>query len=630
MNRDLPPELWLEILSYLPPDTLSTKLIGVSRYLFEAGMNEVYEEFCVGIPTMRFEKCVHQLQYESVAKRVKKVHVSASFKLFRDTSTGGEETSSGTDYHQPHQHYHYHHLPGPAGHVPPAAARARAPGGPVVGRRLRNMISSSSISLRPRSSYATLTGDDSLDGPSGAGTNASANASTAGSGSARSSDVDLGNSLRSDSSMPELLSVALHRLGQCPNLQEVTIEAIGDSEQPTVNPLYARFVTELFAAVYRRGHTTRAKATVAAAATATSIRTLNVDVDLYNWRNKSRLDYTMFSTLPTGVFYFKALKELNISLEISVRPDTVTGRIGEQKSCIEQLREVLFEARNRLESLIIRMRTENDLPCDIADIFPSMTMMSITFPALKKLRIHSDLYGMNIIRSKTVANFLTLCATNLESLTLLEGKGYSDEWTMAANELKRRRLAEIWEEVLAIGKPMSQLKELEVSLSAVELDVFVRVLEAGLVSGLRKLVLTPLDSYALPFEVFSRIIEAIGKGGGSGVLEDIQVFAQSLSPSHLEMLQNRFPRLKRVYLIYGQLSTKPDGKTDDDASTDGTTDTERSTDEETADAIFAAFQVSAHLDWRNRDVRFEEVEFDPRFQGNPHKELQRRIQVYAC
>lgn len=39
---DLPIELWIEVLSYLPPDCIR-KVIGVNRYLFERGMDNIYE-----------------------------------------------------------------------------------------------------------------------------------------------------------------------------------------------------------------------------------------------------------------------------------------------------------------------------------------------------------------------------------------------------------------------------------------------------------------------------------------------------------------------------------------------------------------------------------------------------------
>jgi len=40
---DLPLEIWLEILSYLPRGFV-WRMIGINRLLFELGMNEIYKE----------------------------------------------------------------------------------------------------------------------------------------------------------------------------------------------------------------------------------------------------------------------------------------------------------------------------------------------------------------------------------------------------------------------------------------------------------------------------------------------------------------------------------------------------------------------------------------------------------
>jgi hypothetical protein len=42
-THDLPPELWVEIVSYLPKGSV-WKMIGINRLLFELGMTELYEE----------------------------------------------------------------------------------------------------------------------------------------------------------------------------------------------------------------------------------------------------------------------------------------------------------------------------------------------------------------------------------------------------------------------------------------------------------------------------------------------------------------------------------------------------------------------------------------------------------
>lgn len=42
-SSDLPVELWLKILTYLPRSALP-KMIGVNRTLFELALNDMYEE----------------------------------------------------------------------------------------------------------------------------------------------------------------------------------------------------------------------------------------------------------------------------------------------------------------------------------------------------------------------------------------------------------------------------------------------------------------------------------------------------------------------------------------------------------------------------------------------------------
>ncbi|KAF9448704.1 hypothetical protein P691DRAFT_668885 [Macrolepiota fuliginosa MF-IS2] len=61
MVADLPVELWLEILSHLPQGTLP-KMIGINRYLFEAGMDELYKEINLEAGA-KVERYVEQLQY---------------------------------------------------------------------------------------------------------------------------------------------------------------------------------------------------------------------------------------------------------------------------------------------------------------------------------------------------------------------------------------------------------------------------------------------------------------------------------------------------------------------------------------------------------------------------------------
>lgn len=58
---DLPVELWLEILTYLPRSTLH-KLIGVNRTLFELALNDLYEEVRLISDDKDMEKTFNQLK----------------------------------------------------------------------------------------------------------------------------------------------------------------------------------------------------------------------------------------------------------------------------------------------------------------------------------------------------------------------------------------------------------------------------------------------------------------------------------------------------------------------------------------------------------------------------------------
>ena len=58
---DLPVELWLEILTYLPRSTLH-KLIGVNRTLFELALNDLYEEVRIISDDKDMDKTFKQLK----------------------------------------------------------------------------------------------------------------------------------------------------------------------------------------------------------------------------------------------------------------------------------------------------------------------------------------------------------------------------------------------------------------------------------------------------------------------------------------------------------------------------------------------------------------------------------------
>jgi hypothetical protein len=505
-NQDLPNELWIEILSYLPPHILSTKLLGIgSRYLFEAGMNELYEEVRVVSTSsdvsqsksksklkqtcggeLELEKCLEQLKYESVRRRVKKVVIGAGFRLFR-LGCGGEGDESGG-----------------------AVEKDEDWGRKFKFRRWKGRRGKG---LFGRAITCQEHGDRPLE-----------------------------------TNLPELLSLAIERLRitACPNLQEITIEALGENEP--ITPIYAHFLHSLLT------HTPHSSSS-----SKPLIKILNIEVDIHNWRNKSD-SYKPFSILPIGFSALKNLTKLNVSLETSIEL-SIGG--GEYMSCIEQLREVVLEARETLESLAVRTSLNGvDLPCDVAEIFPVVLEDKMTFPALKKLKIESEVYGMNIVRSDALVKFLTLSTVNLESLTLFCGKGYGrgPEEESTLEQAKKQKLGDIMKEIMISGICLPTLQELVISLSAIEVDALmsVSVFEAGLFPCLRKLVLAPLEGYSLSFDVFKMVLEGIVVGGGAESLEDIEMYVRMLSPSHLEVLQNWFKKLKRVYLVYDYLCVVPD------------------------------------------------------------------------
>ena len=58
---DLPLELWLEILTYLPRSTLA-RMIGVNRILFELALGEKYEEVRFIDDNVEMAKIFRQLE----------------------------------------------------------------------------------------------------------------------------------------------------------------------------------------------------------------------------------------------------------------------------------------------------------------------------------------------------------------------------------------------------------------------------------------------------------------------------------------------------------------------------------------------------------------------------------------
>ncbi|KAF9560428.1 hypothetical protein CPC08DRAFT_607547, partial [Agrocybe pediades] len=75
---DLPTELWLEILSYLPKGAVR-RLIGVNRVLFELGFREIYEEFRLISADKETMKALSQLRHPNIAKHVRRIFIQPAF-----------------------------------------------------------------------------------------------------------------------------------------------------------------------------------------------------------------------------------------------------------------------------------------------------------------------------------------------------------------------------------------------------------------------------------------------------------------------------------------------------------------------------------------------------------------------
>ncbi|TFK70984.1 hypothetical protein BDN72DRAFT_895964 [Pluteus cervinus] len=72
---DLPIELWLDILSYLPPGS-TRKLLGVNRTFFELAMNEIYQRISFTEDNDEIQKTFDQLRNPTIAKRVRRLYLS--------------------------------------------------------------------------------------------------------------------------------------------------------------------------------------------------------------------------------------------------------------------------------------------------------------------------------------------------------------------------------------------------------------------------------------------------------------------------------------------------------------------------------------------------------------------------
>ncbi|KIM44131.1 hypothetical protein M413DRAFT_25597 [Hebeloma cylindrosporum] len=91
---DLPVELWLEILSYLPKSALH-KLIGINRLLFELALDDIYEEVRFITDDKQTEKIFLQMErFPSIAKRVRRLLIRPTFLPAMDAGEAGGRAHS--------------------------------------------------------------------------------------------------------------------------------------------------------------------------------------------------------------------------------------------------------------------------------------------------------------------------------------------------------------------------------------------------------------------------------------------------------------------------------------------------------------------------------------------------------
>ncbi|KAF9039306.1 hypothetical protein BJ165DRAFT_1497360 [Panaeolus papilionaceus] len=94
---DLPVELWLEILSYLPRSALR-KTMGVNRMLFEMAFNDIYEEVRLIAADKEMVKTLKQLSHQNISQRVKFLLIRPAFLPGIDEVPTEGSTSSSKVY----------------------------------------------------------------------------------------------------------------------------------------------------------------------------------------------------------------------------------------------------------------------------------------------------------------------------------------------------------------------------------------------------------------------------------------------------------------------------------------------------------------------------------------------------
>ncbi|KAJ2912280.1 hypothetical protein MD484_g8129, partial [Candolleomyces efflorescens] len=77
-TSDLPPELWLEILSYLPR-TYIYKMMGLNRLLFELAMQDKYEEIRLISDDKNMLSTFEQLRHDNISCLVRRLYIRPAF-----------------------------------------------------------------------------------------------------------------------------------------------------------------------------------------------------------------------------------------------------------------------------------------------------------------------------------------------------------------------------------------------------------------------------------------------------------------------------------------------------------------------------------------------------------------------
>lgn len=78
MTADLPAELWLIILSLLPPHYLR-KMMSISRILFEIALDDMYNELQIVSDDQQMVHTLDQLRHPNIGRRVRHIYIRPDF-----------------------------------------------------------------------------------------------------------------------------------------------------------------------------------------------------------------------------------------------------------------------------------------------------------------------------------------------------------------------------------------------------------------------------------------------------------------------------------------------------------------------------------------------------------------------